>query len=194
MAVNQFRQQAKRAMTTRGQKACVVIDHLVEALANDPACSLRRAQILNDIDCHPGTTQTEVMQRLDVNKSAMNREIEWLFNYGCIVRQGSEADGRAVRLETTGYSKRALEAALDYFPKKHEGLHLLLNQYINILKQDRPTLRDARIVATLYDKGKASKAKVLESLYSGPATTDNRAYNKLVEDGVINDDNSNSES
>lgn len=182
-----FRQQAKRAMATRGQKACIVIDHLVEALAKDPSCSVRRAQVLNDIDRHPGTTQTEIMHRLDINKSAMNREIEWLFNYGCIVRQGSEDDGRAIRLETAGYSKRALEAALDYFPKKHEGLHLLLNQYIRVLKQDRPTLRDARIIATLYDKGEASKAQVLESLYNGPATTDNRAYNKLVEDGVIKD-------
>ena len=181
-------------MTTRGQKACLVIDHLVEALAGDPSCAIRRAQILNDIDRYPGTTQTEVMQRLNVNKSAMNREIEWLFNYGCIVRQGSEADGRAVRLETAGYSKRALEAALDYFPKKHEGLHLLLNEYIKILEQERPTLRDARIIATLYDKGKATKAEVLESLYSGPATTDNRAYNKLVEDGVINDDGKSSNS
>jgi DNA-binding MarR family transcriptional regulator len=183
-----FRQQAKRAMTTRGQKSCLVIDHLVEALANDPASSLRRAQVLNDIDRYPGTTQTDIMGRLDINKSAMNREIEWLFNYGCITRQGAEEDGRAVRLETAGYAKRALEAALDYFPKKHEGLHLFLNQYIKVLKQDRPTLRDARIVSTLYDKGKASKAEVLESLYSGPATTDNRAYNKLVEDGVLNDD------
>ena len=187
MAINQFRQQAKRAMTTRGQKACLVIDHLVEALAGDPSSSLRRAQVLNDIDRYPGTTQTEVMQRLDINKSAMNREIEWLFNYGCIIRQGSEDDGRAIKLEVTGYSKRALDAALDYFPKKHEGLHFFLNQYIKGIKQDRPTLRDARIIATLMDKGEASKASVLESLYSGPATTDNRAYNKLVEDGVIED-------
>lgn len=174
-------------MATRGQKACLVIDHLVEALGGEPACSLRRAKILVDIDAHPGTTQTEVMQRLDVHKSAMNREIEWLFNYGCITRQGSVDDGRAIKLEICGYSKRALENALDYFPEKHKGLQSLLNRYIKILKQERPTLRDARIVSTLYDKGQATKAEVLDSLYSGPASTDNRAYNKLVEDGVIED-------
>ena len=44
------RNLAKRAMTTNGQKACYVIDHLVEALGNDPSSSLRRALILNDID------------------------------------------------------------------------------------------------------------------------------------------------
>mgnify|MGYP001158087533 CR=1 FL=1 len=183
-----FRQQAKRAMTTMGQRGCFIIDHLVEALGNEPACSLRRAMILVDIDQNPGTTQTEIMRRLDIHKSAMNREIEWLFNYGCIRVQNSEDDGRAKTLETCGYSKRALDAALDYFPKKHEGLQNMLELYIKALKQERPTLRDARIVSTLYEKGKAPKADVIGQLYGGPASTDNRAYNKLKEDGVIKED------
>ncbi len=176
-------------MATRGQKSCVVLDHLVEALAGDPSSSLRRALVLNYIDETPGITQTEIMHKLKTTKSAMNREIEWLFNYGCIIRQEAENDGRAIKLETCGYSKRALEQALDYFPKKHEGLQKFLNQYIVLLKQDRPTLRDARIVATLYDKVKAEKSEIMENLYNGPATTDNRAYNKLLEDGVIEDGN-----
>lgn len=180
-----LRQLSKKAMTTEGQKACLIIDHLVEALGGEPASSLRRAMVLADIDQHPGTTQTETMQRLGIHKSAMNREIEWLFNYGCIIRQNSDDDGRQIKLETCGYSKRALEAALDYFPKRHEGLQNFLKQYIKVLKQERPTLRDARIISTLYDKGRASKSQVLDGLYGGPASTDNRAYNKLVDDGVI---------
>ncbi len=182
-----IKQQAKRAMTTRGQKSCLVIDHLVEALGNDPSSSLKRALILTYIDENPGITQTEIMHHIGSSKSAMNREIEWLFNYGCIVRQNAEDDGRAIKLETCGYSKRALESALDYFPQKHKGLQNFLNRYIKVLKQDRPTLRDARIVATLYDKGEIPKSKVMEELYNGPKTTDNRAYKKLVEDGVIED-------
>ncbi len=185
--MNLMKQQAKKVMATRGQKSCIVIDHLVEALAGDPSSSLRRAQVLNYIDENPGITQTEIMHKLKTTKSAMNREIEWLFNYGCIIRQEAENDGRAIKLETCGYSKRALEQALDYFPKKHQGLQKFLNQYILLLKQDRPTLRDARIVATLYDKGEAEKSEIMENLYNGPATTDNRAYNKLLEDGVIKD-------
>lgn len=180
-----FRQQAKRAMTTRGQKACLVIDHLVEALAGDPSSSLRRAIILTDIDRHSGTTQTEIMQRLDINKSAMNREIEWLFNYGCIKVQDSVDDGRAKKLEVCGYSKRALDEALDYVLGKHENLIFLLEEFIKVLEQDRPTLRDARIFSTVFEKRKASKAEILGSLYSGPASTDNRAFNKLIDDGVI---------
>lgn len=186
--MNLMKLQAKRAMTTRGQKSCLVIDHLVEALASDPSSSLRRALVLNYIDENPGITQTEIMRVLKISKSAMNREIEWLFNYGCITRHNAEDDGRAIQLETCGYSKRALESAHDYFPKRHEGLQNFLNRYIKVLKQDRPTLRDARIIATLYDKGEASKSEVMDSLYNGPATTDNRAYNKLLEDGVIRDD------
>lgn len=180
-----FRQQAKRVMATKGQKACLVIDHLVEALADDPSSNLRRALTLSMIDETPGITQTEIMNVLKITKSAMNREIEWLFNYGCIVRQGDDRDGRAIKLEVCGYAKRALENALDYFPQQHKGLQFFLNQYIKLLKQDRPTLRDARIIATLYDKGETSKAELMDNLYNGPTTTDNRAYKKLIEDGVI---------
>ncbi len=180
-----MKQQAKKVMATRGQKSCVVFDHLVQALAGDPSSSLRRAQVLNMIDETPGITQTEIMHKLQTTKSAMNREIEWLFNYGCITRQNAEDDGRAIKLEVCGYAKRALEQALDYFPKSHQGLHKFLNEYILLLKQDRPTLRDARIVATLYDKGEADKSEIMANLYNGPATTDNRAYNKLLDDGVI---------
>lgn len=184
--MNLLKQQAKRAMSTRGQKSCLVIDHLVEALAGDPSSNLRRAIILSMIDEEPGITQTEIMQSLnDVTKSAMNREIEWLFNYGCITRHADQKDGRAVRLETCGYSKRAIESAIDYFPKGHKGLQNFLNRYIKLLKQDRPTLRDARLLSTLYDKKELSKADLIESLYNGPTTSDNRAYKRLVETGVI---------
>ncbi len=181
--------QAKRAMHTRGQKACLVIDHIVEALAGDPSCSIKRAIILAYIDENPGTTQTQIMRALGIkSKTTMNREIDWLFNYGCIHRQPSRKDGRAIKLETCGYAKRAIGLAVDYFPKKHKSLQKFLNRYIKILEQSRPTLRDARIVATLYDKGKASKPELMDSLYNGPATTDNRAYKKLLDNGVIKND------
>ncbi len=180
---------AKRAMHTRGQKSCLVIDHLVEALANDPSSSLKRALILTHIDESPGITQTEIMKELGIkSKTTMNREIEWLFNYGCIQRNQDRKDGRAIKLETCGYTKRAIDSALDYFPKRHKGLQNFLNRYIKELRQDRPTLRDARLVSSLYDKGKATKADLIDSLYNGPATTDNRAYKKLYDDGVIKDD------
>lgn len=180
--------QAKRAMSTRGQKSCRVIDYMVESLAGDPSSSIRRAIILTIIDETPGITQTKVMKKIALkSKTTMNREIEWLFNYGCVQRQPSRKDGRAIKLETCGYSRKALESALDYFPKRHKGLQNFLNQYIKVLEQDRPTLRDARIIATLFDKGKASKPEIMDSLYNGPATTDNRAYKKLIDDKVIKD-------
>ncbi len=175
-------------MTTRGQKSCLVIDHLVEALAGDPSSNLRRAIILTMIDDKPGITQTEIMNELKTTKSAMNREIEWLFNYGCITRHADQKDGRAICLEICGYSKRALDSALDYFPNGHESLIYFLEQYIKIVKQDRPTLRDARIIATLHDQGTTNKAKVMGSLYNGPTTTDNRAIKQLIDNGVIKDE------
>jgi DNA-binding MarR family transcriptional regulator len=176
---------AKKAMTTTGQKACFVIDHLVEALGNEPSSSLRRAMILVDIDQYPGTTQTGILERLQIHKSSLNREIEWLFNYGCIMRQGSDDDARSVKLTTHGYSKKALEAALDYFGGEHQNLKGLLEDYIKILKQEKPTLRDAKIISFLYDRKNASKHEIIESLYRSSASTDHRSLNDLVDGGVV---------
>ncbi len=178
---------AKRAMTTKGQKACYVIDHLVEALGNEPSSSLRRAIILTDIDQYPGTTQTGIIQRMSVHKSALTREIEWLFNYGCIMRQGNGEDGRAVPLTTCGYSRKALESALDYFDGSHNTLKAFLEGFIRYLKQERPSLRDAKIVSTVYSRKRVNKQDIIDSLYKGAASTDHRAINELISEGVLGD-------
>ncbi len=188
MSSSLFRQQMKRAIATRGQKACIIIDHLVDALAKDPSANLKRALILNYIDESPGITQTEIMKKIGVTKSSMNREVEWLFNYGCIRRFEGDKDGRTVKLESCGYAKTAIESAVDYFPNRHKGLQKFLELYINILKRERPTLRDAKVISTLYDKGKTSKSDIVDDLYDGPATTDNRILKKLIEDGIIKDE------
>lgn len=178
---------AKKAMTTTGQRFCYIVDHLVEALGSDSSSSLRRAMVLTDIDQYPGTTQTGIMERLRINKSALNREIEWLFNYGCIRRDECEEDGRAVTLETCGYSKKALEGALDYFDGDHENLKGLLKDFTKLIKMDKPTLRDARIIAALFERKRAEKHEILGMIPGGSPSTYNRAYNKLVETGIIKD-------
>jgi len=175
-------------MTTVGQRACYVIDHLIEALGSEASSSIRRAIILLDIDKNPGTTQTGIMERLLVHKSALNREIEWLFNYGCIRKQESAEDGRAIPLETCGYSKKALIGALDYFDGDHERLIAFLEDFSENLKQEKPTLRDAKIVSVVFEKGEASKQDISNSLFKTSPSTENRAINKLLEDGVITED------
>lgn len=182
-----MRNLAKKAMTTSSQKICYVVDHLIESLGNEPSSSLRRALILNDIDQYPGTTQTGIMERLGINKSALNREIEWLFNYGCIMRQECEEDARAIRLQTCGYSKTALESTFDYFDDGHDDLKSFLERFVKVLTIEKPTLRDAKILATLYDREEEDKNKVLDTVPGGSASTNNRAYNKLVEEGIIED-------
>lgn len=179
------KQSAKSAMTTDGQKACLVIDHLVEALAGDPSSSLRRALILTDIDQNPGTTQAAIMERLSLHKSALNREVEWLFNYGCIMMQDSAQDARTKTLHVCGYSKKGLDAALDYFRSNHEKMKSFLRLYTKLLRQEKPTLRDAKILAYLYDKKVALKSEVLNNLYEAPTTTDHRAFGEILNAGVI---------
>lgn len=178
---------AKRAMTTHGQKACMVIDHLVEALGNESSSSLRRALILTDIDQNPGTTQADIMERLSLDKSTVKRETDWLFDYGCIRVQDCNQDGRSKTIEICGYSKQGLDAALGYFDGRHQFLKAFLEALGLYLKQEKPTLRDAKIVSTLYEKEDASKQEVLDELYEGSASTKNRAFNKLQEEGVITD-------
>jgi DNA-binding MarR family transcriptional regulator len=179
---------AKQAMTTTAQKACKVIDHMVEALGNDPSSSIRRALILTDIDQYPGSTQTAIMERLRIHKSALNREIEWMFNYGCVMINENKFDGRSKTIHICGYSKKSLDAALDYCGGDHEKLKFFLQNTSKTLKQERPTLRDAKIIASLFEKNVAEKQELLSSLYGGSLSTDNRALNKLLESGVIKDD------
>lgn len=178
---------AKKAMTTKGQKACFVIDHLVEALGNEPSSSLRRAMILVDIDQYPGTTPTAIMERLMINKSTVTREVEWLFSYGCISRRPSPADARAHELSTVGYCRKAVEAALDYCDGEHRNLKMFLEQMIKTIKLEKPTLRDAKIIATLYERKKAPRSEVVASLYKGSASSDYRALNELLQEGLVED-------
>ncbi len=169
---------------SRAAKAGHVIDHLVDALGGEPGCTLRRAVILADIDENPGTTQAGIIQRLKADKSALNRDIEWLVDYGCVTRRPGD-DGREIPLIVEGYAKRHLELALGYFNNSHKGLKNFLIRYMTLFGQHKPTLRDAKIVAAVADSDPSNRQKVFEELYHGPQTTDNRAINNLIELGIL---------
>jgi len=180
-------QLARQAMTTNGQKACLIIDHLVEALANDASSSLRRAMILADIDQYPGTTQTGIMERLNLHKSAVNREVDWLFNYGCVMVNECDADARSKKIHICGYSKAALDEALKFFEGRHENLKAFLKGFNKFLKQEKPTLREAKILSSVYERKDAEKSDIIKDLYEGSPSTKNRVINKLIEDGVLSE-------
>ena len=170
--------------SSKAQKINAIIDHLVDALGGEPACTLRRAVILADIDENPGTTQSGIMERLQAHKSALNRDIEWLYDYGCVMRQPG-LDGRTVQLVIAGYSKKNLDLAREYFDGDHKSLKNFLIGLINIFGEHKPTLRDAKIIAVLGDQKSASRQDILEHLYNGPSTTDNRALNNLIDGKLI---------
>lgn len=169
---------------SKAMKVGHVIDHLVDALGGEPACTLRRAVILADIDENPGTTQAGIIQRLKADKSALNRDIEWLYDYGCILRQPGR-DGREVSLTICGYSKKNIDLALSYFNNSHKSLKNFLIRYINFFGHHKPTLRDAKIIAAVGDKDPSNRQQVFQTLYNGPQTTDNRAINNLIELGIL---------
>ncbi len=166
-------------------EGALVIDHLVSALGGDPSCPLRRALVLNDIDEHPDTTQAEIMNRLEINKSALNRDIEWLYDYGCILRQQSENDARVIKLQTCGYAKKNLTHSLDSFKKSHQNLKKFLLTFINAFPDRKITLRDIKILFVLDDKKETSRQALLNSLYNGPLTTDVRALKNMMADGLV---------
>ena len=170
---------------TKGQKVCNVIDHLVEALGNEPSSSLRRAIMLVDIDQYPGSTQAALMERLKINKSTVNREIEWLFNYGCIMMQGNDEDARSKKIQICGYSKAGLDKALDLLKGDHQALKYYLDVLTKVLKQEKPTLRDAKIYTYLFSQDGATKQEVMDHLYDGATSTENRAINELMDSGAI---------
>lgn len=174
-----------QASASRIQQLGLILDHLVDALGGDPSSTLRRATILVDIDENPNTTQSEVMERLKLNKSALNRDIEWLNDYGCIMRQPSQTDGRVIHIVTCGYSKKNLALALDYFENSHKKLKTFLEGLIDMFSDGKPTFRDAKLLATMADLGQATKQELFARSYDGAQTTNTRALESLIEDGLI---------
>ena len=185
MPQNGLKNAHNQVSANKVQQLGLILDHLVDALGGDPSSTLRRAVILADIDEFPGTTQAEVMDRLNLNKSAINRDIEWLHDYGCIMREPGTTDGRVIHIVTCGYSKKNLGLALDYLDNSHKKLKKFLNGYISIFKDHKPTLRDAKMLATMVDLGTASKQELFSRSYQGPQTTNARALEGLVEEGLL---------
>jgi len=163
----------------------VIVDHLVDALGGDPSCPLRRALILADIDENPGTTQADIMARLDLHKSALNRDVEWLYDHGCILRQPGPDDARAILLYTCGYAKNNLAHALKYFDGNHKSLKEFIGNLTKLFKGHKPTLRDAKILSVVGGKKSVTRQEIFDSLYNGPAATDNRAVNNLINFGMV---------
>lgn len=174
--------------TRKGLSIELVLDHLVDALGGEPSCPLRRALVLVDIDEHPHTTQAEIMERLDVPKSALNRDIDWMHDYGCIYRDNNVADGREIELITCGYAKKNLDFALNYFDFSHENLKNMLGGFINLFGEKKPTLRDAKIVTVIGNRKAITRQQLFEKLFNGPVTTDNRAVNNLINFGLVQKD------
>jgi predicted transcriptional regulator len=175
----------KENIAAKAQSATLILDHLVDALGSEPSCTLRRAMVFVDIDSHPNTTQADIMERLDAHKSALNRDIEWLYDYGCILRTPCEYDQRRIELKSCGYAKKNLNAALLYFDNNHKSLQNFLNSLINLFGQHKPTLRDAKIVSVIGLNEAMTRSDIFDSLYNGPATTDNRAVNNLINFGLV---------
>lgn len=164
--------------------SATIIDHLVDAVG-EPSVSLSRVQTLVDIDHHPDTTQAEIIGRLELDKSSAARNVDWLVNYGCVTKHFSPMDAREVRLKVTPYSKKHLDLALGYFNNSHEYLQNFLLAFIKGFTNHKPTLRDAKVLLTVGQDGAATKNEVLRNLYNGPASTDNRAIQALIEEGLI---------
>ena len=191
MAKNGLKSAHNQVSASSIQQMGLVLDHLVDALGGDPSSSVRRAVILVDIDENPATTQTGVMERLKIDKHSLNRDIQWLYDQGCVLRQPGKDDGRVIHMLTCGYSKKNLELALDYFNNSHKNLKKFLNGYISIFTNHKPTLRDAKIMTAMEELGTASKQELLSRSYSGPQTTNARALESLLEEGLLNRNESN---
>lgn len=163
----------------------LILDHLVDALGSDPGCTMRRAIILTDIDENPGTTQAEILGRMGVHKSALNRDIEWLYDHGCVVRQPAPEDARILRLRACGYAKKNLDFALKHFDYSHKNLKTFLEGFVGMFGTHKPTLRDAKIVSFLGHKKSVTRQEIFDNLYGGATTTDNRAVNNLINFGLV---------
>lgn len=167
------------------QQLGLILDHLVDALGGDPSCTLRRASILTDIDEFPQTTQAEIMDRMDLDKSTINRDMDWLRDHGCIRREAGAVDGRVFHIVTYGYSKKNLGLALDYFDNSHKKLKEFIESLINMFPDRKPSLREAKLLVSMADLGSATRQELFGRSYDAALTTNSRALDGLLESGLI---------
>jgi DNA-binding MarR family transcriptional regulator len=168
-------------------KLATTVDNLVDALY-DPSVSLRRAMILLDIDEHPKTTQNAICARLKLEKSVVSRNIDWLCERGCVLRQTAITDARESELQTSLYTHKHLQLALKSFGNNHFALKKTLDVFINAFSDHMPSLRDLKALLTVGAKGEATRADIVNNLYDGPQTTDQRAIRTLIDEGLVKDD------
>lgn len=161
-----------------------VIDHIVDSVG-DPSITLRRALILLDIDEHAGTTQNAVGERLNLEKSVVSRNVDWLWGHGCVIRSESRHDARESALNTSTYTHKHLQLALRPFGNQHLALKKTLEVFIALFHKHMPSLRELKALLTVSAKGEASRSDILNNLYDGPATTDQRAIRTLIEEGLV---------
>lgn len=166
------------------ENAGKIIDHLVDCVG-EPSISLARVLVLVDIAAHMDTTQVEIGNRLDIDKSSIVRSVDWLVNYGCITKHISTEDARENNLRISAYSEKQLSFALSYVNNSHEYLQNFLQSFIKSFDAHKPSLRDAKVLLTVGTHETASKSDILDNLYNGPASTDNRAICALIEEGLI---------
>lgn len=162
-----------------------IVDIFVSALGGEASCSITRAIILCDIAAHEGTTQNEIMQRLDIHKSSLNRHIEWLYDYGCIIRRPHPEDARQICISIYGYSKTHLNSAVQYFNNDYAHMKSFLQRLSDVFKHQKPTLRDAKILAVLNEKDTATRQEIFNDLYDCSSATENRAITNLMLNGLI---------
>jgi len=168
---------------------CTIFDHLVDAMAGEPSAPLRRVQVLIDIAQNPGTSQTAIMDRLDIDKSNLTRDIDWLYNYGCITKNTSQQSARESALTICGFARNHLGHAAKLMNDRLDALQTLLEGYTTFFQGFRPSLRDAKIVTVLTAKGEMQRSELFGELYNGPTSTDNRTLLALIEQGVLEENN-----
>lgn len=163
-----------------------VIDHLVDALG-DPGCPLRRALVLNDLWANPGSSLNDVMERLDIDKSTAFRDIDWLIDHGCVVKRPNPEDAREVALYVFGHATAHLEAAYR-LTRTPDNLANILNQLNNLSSDKKQTLREAKILISLTTYGEIDKSSLGKVLYNGAASTEQRALQNLIDEGLVQHD------
>jgi DNA-binding MarR family transcriptional regulator len=169
-----------RRLQTLGQ----IIDLFVEALG-DPSCPLRRALVLTDLWAHPASSLNDVMDRLDLDKSTAFRDIDWLVDHGCVVKKPSPEDAREVSLHVVGHAKGHLEDALRLTGGQWQNMNTILNGLSALFPDKKPTLREVKILISLTTYGELDKTTLSKALYNGPATTDQRALQNLIDEGLV---------
>lgn len=161
---------------------------MVDALGGSLCCPARRALVLLYVYDHPGSHKNSIAEHFELGRGIVSRDVVWLIDQGCVIKKQNNMDRRENDLFTCGFAQKNVEYALGYCQGNCERLIFLVEGFISLFDDHKPTMRDLKILGALSQRPGLSRKDIDEELFDDNASGVSRALSALLSQRMIERD------